>query len=400
MLSFIKIYFWKGITSSGKSCHGKELACSLEELCMKLYRQDIFVKYIHKRWIIRVNKRASKQEIFLFTRQISRLLAAGLPFIQIMKLLESSIKNTLLKDYFKKIIINVENGYSITEAIKQKESYFSKFHCSLIALGEKTASLELMFDRIAIHQEKSLKLKSRITHALVYPIVVLFVACLVFIALLLGVVPQFEQLFTELGAQLPLLTQVIIYLSKRMGSLSIYCGASLSSFSTVFFFLKKKFPIVNNILDKFYIKLPVINNFLTEIIIARISRALSIALGAGLPLLDSLQLIAGMTTNYVYKTIILDCCEQIRNGDNFHQALAKQQALPTEFIQLIKVGEIANCLGEILSNTADLYEEKIDYFVDNLAVLLEPLLIVILGLMIGCLVTAMYLPIFKLGSVI
>ena len=391
MFSIIKIYSWTGITSTGKPCQGKELLLNKDQLSLKLHRQDIFIKNIHTRWIIRVNKRVKAQDIFLFTRQIARLLSAGLPLIQILELLATSVNN---------MILNIEDGFSLSEALAKNKAYFSEFHCSLIALGEKTAALGLMFDRIAIHQEKNMKLKSKITSALVYPIVVLCVANFVFIALLVGVVPQFEQLFSEVGAQLPLLTRIVIYLSKRMGSIGFFFGSFLLIFSVVFIFLKKKYPIINNKLDAYYVKLPVINKVLSQVIVARISRALATALAAGLPLLEALQLVAEMSGNFVYKNAILASCERIRNGEGFYQALSKQKIFPSDFLQLIKVGEIANCLSEILNNVANLYEEKIDYWVDNLSVLLEPLLIIILGLMVACLVIAMYLPIFKLGNVI
>lgn len=400
MFSIIKIYSWKGVSNTGKLCQGKELILNKDQLYLKLHRQDISVKNIHTKWIIQVNKRVKKQDIFLFTRQIARLLSAGLPLIQILELLEKSVNNTVLQSYLKKLILSIEDGFSLSEALEKNKTYFSKFHCNLIALGEKTAALGLMFDRIAIHQEKHMKLKSKITSVLIYPIVVLCVASFVFIALLLGVVPQFEQLFSEVGAQLPLLTQTVIYLSKHIGSIGFFLGSFFLIFSIIFVFLKKKYPIINNKIDAYYVKLPILNKVLREIIVARISRALSTALAAGLPLLEALQLVAEMTGNFVYKAAVLDSCERIRNGEGFYQALSKQSIFPSDFLQLIKVGEMANCLSEILNNVADLYEEKIDYWVDNLSVLLEPLLIIILGLMVACLVIAMYLPIFKLGNVI
>jgi len=400
MFSIIKIYSWTGITSTGKPCQGKELVLNKDSLCLKLHREAIFVKNIDTKWIIRVNKRVKAQDIFLFTRQIARLLSAGLPLIQILELLTTNVNNTVLQQYLQKLIFSIEDGFSLSEALAKNKAYFSQFHCSLIALGEKTAALGLMFDRVASHQEKQIKLKSKITGALVYPMVVLCVASFVFIALLVGVVPQFEQLFSEVGAQLPLLTRIVIYLSKRIGSIGLFFGSFWLIFSLVFILLKKKYPIINNKLDACYVKLPLVNKVLGEIIVARISRALATALSAGLPLLEALQLVAEMTGNFVYKTAVLASCERIRNGEGFYQALSKQRIFPSDFLQLIKVGEIANCLSEILNNVADLYEEKIDYLVDNLSVLLEPLLIIILGLMVACLVIAMYLPIFKLGNVI
>ncbi|WP_342147610.1 type II secretion system F family protein [Rickettsiella endosymbiont of Aleochara curtula] len=400
MFSIVKIYIWKGVTCTGKPCKGKVFFGDKNQLRLELQCQNIFISYIRTRWIIRFIKPVKIQEIYLLTRQIARLLRAGVPLLQILQLLETSICNILLQAYLRKLITALEEGFSLSEALQENKAYFNKFHCSLIALGEKTATLGLMFDRIAIYQEKSMKLKAKIIHALVYPAVVLLVATMVFTALLMGVVPQFEQFFSDVGAQLPLITRIVIFLSKHVAFISGYCGFLLLISSSIFIFLKKKYSVINDKLDSLYLKIPFVNKIISEIIIARITRALSTALTAGLPLVDALQLIAEISSNFVYKSAILVSCEHIRDGECFYQAFSRQKVMPLDLLQLIKIGEMANCLSEILNNTADLYEEKINYFADNLSVLLEPLLIIILGLMVAGLVIAMYLPIFKLGSVI
>jgi type IV pilus assembly protein PilC len=396
----VKFYIWEGISNRGKTCKGKEFSRSKDQLCLELQHENILIKYIHTRWRIRFIKSVKKQEIFLFTRQIARLLQAGIPLVQILELLETSISNASLQEYSRKLIIDLENGFSLSEALQRRKIYFNKFHSSLIALGEKTANLGLMFDCIAVYQEKSLKLKAKIISALVYPIVVLIVACLVFIALLVGVVPQFEQFFSDAGAPLPLITRLIIYLSKHIGWISLYFGLFFLLLGIFYAFLRKKYPTINNKIDRCYLKIPFLNKIISEIVIARITRALATALSAGLPLIDSLQLVAEIAGNFVYKSAILNSCEHIRGGECFYQAFSQQKIFPIDLLQLIKIGEIAHCLSGILNNTADLYEEKTNYFADNLSVLLEPVLIIILGLMVACLLVAMYLPIFKLGSVI
>jgi len=400
MLGIVKFYSWKGMTDMKKSCKGKEFSRNKAQLCLELQRQRIFIVYIHTRWRIRFIKPVKLQEIFLFTRQIARLLQAGIPLMQILVLLETSISNTSLQEYTRKLIKDLENGFSLSEAFQKRKAYFSKFHSSLIALGEKTANLGLMFDRIAVYQEKSLKLKAKIINALVYPMVVLIVSGFVFIVLLWGVVPQFEQFFLDARAQLPWITRLIIYLSKHIGLISLYIGLFLLVLVSFYVFLRKKYPIFNHKIDNFYLKIPFLNKVISEIIIARITRALATALAAGLPLIDALQLTAEISGNFVYKSAILTSCEQIREGESFYQAFCQQKIFPIDLLQFIKIGEIANCLSETLNNTADLYEEKTNYFTDNLSVLLEPILIIVLGLMVACLLIAMYLPIFKLGSVI
>lgn len=400
MLRIVKIYSWKGVTSKSKFCKGKEFFRTREQLHLKLRRQNILISTIRSHWAIRFIKPVKMQDIYLFTRQIARLLQAGIPLLQILQLLENSMSKISLQEYLRKLISDLENGFSFSEALQKNKTFYNKFHCSLIALGERTATLALMFDRIAVHQEKSMRLKSKIINALVYPAVVLIVATFVFIALLMGVVPQFEQFFSDVGAQLPLMTRMVIYLSKHVGFISSYSGLFLLLLGSFFIFLKKKYSVVNNKIDSYYLKIPIVKKIISNLIIARISRALSTALAAGLPLIDALQLIAEMSGNFVYKSAIQMSCEYIRDGECFYQAFSQQKVFPLDLLQLIKIGEMANCLSEILNNTADLYEEKINYFADNLSALLEPLLIIILGLMVACLVIAMYLPIFKLGSLI
>lgn len=400
MLSIVKFYIWKGIDNKKKTCKGKEFIKTKEQLYLELQRKGIFIKYIQTRWTIRINKRVKMQDFFLFTQQISRLLQAGIPLLQILEILESSISNTSLQEFSRKLIIDLENGFSLSEALQRRKAYFNKFHSSLIALGEKTANLGLMFDRISVYQEKNLKLKTKVVNALVYPTMILIVASFVFIILLVSVVPQFEQIFLDTGAQLPLITRLIIYLSKHIGLICIYIGCFFLILVSSYFFLQKKYPIINNKIDSCYLKIPFFNKIISEIIIARITRALATALAAGLPLIDALQLIAELSGNFVYKSSILSSCKEIREGECIYQALSRQKIFPMDFLQLIKIGEISNCLSEILNNIADLYEEKTNYLVNNLSVLLEPILIIFLGLIIACLLIGMYLPIFKLGNVI
>lgn len=383
MLEKIKIYFEKSYINNRKLSESR----------------NFFINFIY-RYTIRLIKPIKTQEIFLFNRQVVRLLQVGIPLLQILSLLETTSNNRALKRYVKTLIENLEDGFSLSEALQENSFYFSKFHCSLIQLGEKTATLGLMFDRIAVYQEKQLKLKAKIINAMVYPMIVLVIATLVFIVLLIGVVPQFEQFFLDADAKLPLLTVLVIYLSKHIGFICLNCGLSLLLLSSLFIFFKKRYPIINRKLDGYILKVPIVNTIISKIIIARISRALSTALEADLPLVEALHIIADISGNFIYRSAILLSCDYIREGEGFYQAFSRHKLFPPDLLQLIKIGEISNCLSEMLNNVADLYEEKMNYLTENLSVLLEPILIVVLGLMVACVLIAMYLPIFKLGSVI
>ncbi|BBB14838.1 type 4 fimbrial assembly protein [Candidatus Rickettsiella viridis] len=400
MFNITKIYVWDGLTQSGKACKGKTLVSDTQLLRIKLRQEGIILKASKCRYNVVISKGIKAKELFIFTRQVARLLQAGLPLVQIFELLENNTNNLLLKEFINQLSLYIKNGYSLTEALQKNRPYFSEFHCSLIALGERTSHLELMLSRIAEHMQKNLKIKAALINVLIYPCMVIGVASFVFLALLIGVVPQFEQIFTEVGAQLPFLTRMVIYLSQFIGSIAVVTALFFLIVTVLFIFFQKNYLIVAIKRDQFLVKIPVVKKILSEVITARLSRALATALLSGLPLLDALQAIAGMTKNYVYKNAILSSCKLIQNGESFYQALFRQNILAPEVLQLIKLGEVSASLAEILNNVADMYEEKIDYFVSNLSKLAEPLLIIILGIMIGGLMIAMYLPIFKLGSVI
>ena len=400
MFNIVKLYAWDGITQSGKICKGKTLLSDTQLLRVKLRQEGIILKHSKCSYNVIISKGIKAKELFIFTRQIARLLQAGLPLVQILELLESNANNLLFKEFIGQLSLYMKNGYSLTEALQKNRPYFSEFHCSLIALGERTSNLDLMLSRIAEHMEKNLKIKTALINVLIYPCLVIGVASFVFLALLIGVVPQFEQIFSEVGAQLPFLTRMVISLSQFAGSIAVFTSLFFLIVTGLFIFLQKNYLIVAVKRDQLLLKIPLVKKVLSEVITARLSRALATALLSGLPLLDALQAIASMTKNYVYKNAILSSCELIQNGESFYQALFRQKILAPDVLQLIQLGEVSASLVEMLNNIADIYEEKIDYFVSNLSKLAEPLLIIILGVMIGGLMIAMYLPIFKLGSVI
>lgn len=224
MFSIVKLYVWKGVTYKGNACKGKSLIRNKFLLQESLRQQGIFVKKIQLKFSLITTKNIKTKDLLFFTRQIASLLQAGLPLVQILELLEKT-KNLPLKEFIKQTRLNIENGYSLAEALSNHTpAYFSKFHWHLIALGERTSSLERMLGRIADHIEKTSKVKTKITSAIIYPSIVIGVAIFVFLALLLWVVPQFEQLFVEVGSQLPLLTRAVICLSKFLGPACVYIG--------------------------------------------------------------------------------------------------------------------------------------------------------------------------------
>jgi len=400
MFTLVKIYVWQGITRTGQVCSGKTLAQNSHLVRITLRRQNILVKNIRQGFRLVLTKNVNTQHLLMFTRQTAQLLRAGLPLVQILTLLEANTPHRLLKTFINHLRLSLENGYALSEALEQGQAYFSHFHCGLITLGEKTSTLDLMLTRIAEHLEKTVKMKEKLIGALLYPSTVIVVAIFVFLALLIGVVPQFEQFFLEAGTPLPLLTRVVMTASHGLASTVLFIGLFFFTIISGFIFLKKKYPVIANKQDQWLMRVPLVKKILAPIMTARLSQTLATALLSGLPLLDALQIFSELTKNHIYRTAMLSTCELIRHGESFHDALSIQKVLPADFIHMVKLGEISGSLDHMLHHAADLYEEKIDYFISNLSKLVEPFTMIILGTIIGSLVIAMYLPIFKLGGVI
>ena len=350
--------------------------------------------------IFKCNGYISAKHLLFFARQTGRLLKAGFPLLQILKLIGANIKDASLGQLITYLKLSIENGYSLTESLINYQSGFNSFYYCLISLGEKTSTLDQVFLKIAQHLEKTLKLKTCLTNALLYPSIVMIVSMLVFLALMIGVVPQFEQIFSEVNVPLPALTGAVITLAHVLKKSFIPAFMIILILVIIFKFYKKRYLSISIKQDQFLFRLPIIKDLLSEILTLRLSHALAIALHTGLPLLDALQATSELTKNYVYKKSLLSSCRLVRNGDNLACALAKQKIFPPDFVQLVKVGELSGTLAEVLDNASELYEEKIDGYLDGLSKLVEPLLVVMLGIIIGSLIIAMYLPIFTLGSIV
>jgi type IV pilus assembly protein PilC len=401
MITIVKIAFWQGIRfHTGKSCKGKTFTQDLPFLREKLRRQGIIVKTIGLKSSVLFIKDIKIKDVLVMTQHIKRLLHAGFPLLQSLELCVANTSKAFLKDFIEQIHFNIKNGYSFTESLPKNSFFYNKFHCQLINLGEKTATLELMLGFIADHIEKGLEIKAKIKSAVFYPAIVMIVAIVVFAALLIGVVPQFEAIFNATGTQLPLLTRSIIKISHVFTWICLACTLMFIISLSIFVVLKKKYRGIAMKHDYMVLQIPFFKKVLTNLHTARMSRTMAIALGAGMPLLETLLAIAELTSNAIYKKAILASCERIKNGESFYQALLQQKVIPYEFIQFVRVGEVSASLGEMLKNSADMYEEKINSFVDHLTKLLEPLLIIILGGIIATLMIALYLPIFRLGNAI
>jgi type IV pilus assembly protein PilC len=342
----------------------------------------------------------SPLDIAIFSRQLATMLSAGIPLVQSFEIVGSGHENAAMQKLIMAVKGDVEGGSSLTEAFSKHPLYFDDLVLNLVEAGEQAGALESLLDKIATYKEKTEALKKKIKKALTYPAAVLVVAFVVTAILLIFVIPAFEDLFKGFGADLPTFTRMIIDLSVfvrvKGWYIVILTGAAISAF----LYFKKRSRPMRHWLDRLSLKMPIIGGILQKAAIARYARTLSTMFAAGVPLVEALESVAGATGNIVYEVGVLEMRDEVATGQRLQQAMENTDLFPNMVIQMIAVGEESGSLDAMSSKVADFYEEDVDNAVDNLSSLLEPMIMAILGVLVGGLVVAMYLPIFKMGSVI
>jgi len=392
-------YHWQGVNRQGKLLRGRKDATSFVNSKNELQRQGIHLIKLqkkHKYALVKINS----THITAFTRQLATLLLAGIPLMQALELIARGETNFIMTELINTIKIAVEKGCTVAEALAKCPLYFNDLYQNLIAAGEQSGTLDVMFERVANYKEKTEKLINKVKKALFYPLAVLLIALIVAILLLVFVVPQFEMLFANFGASLPVPTKMVIKMGdilQHYGWLALIIVILLTQLFVKFQKKSKKFTAA---LDKFLLKIPAIGLIVKNATLARFARTLATLFSAGLPLTEALQATAAATGNQVYLVATLQVREEVMSGNKIHLALQQTNLFPNVMIQMIAIGEESGTLEKMLLKIAETHENLVDAAVDNLSSLLEPFVMVILGLFIGGMVIALYLPIFKLGSIV
>lgn len=387
----------------GHKITGEVIALSMPLAKADLIRQGLTpvkVKKLAKPILIGGKKKISAMDIAYFSRQMATMMSAGVPLVQSFDIVAKGTDNASVRALVLKIKSDVEEGRSFSDALKQHPKEFDKLFCNLVSAGEASGALETMLDRVATYKEKSESIKRKVKKALFYPTAVMVVALIVTAILLIFVVPQFEELFKGFGADLPVFTQFVIKLSGFVQAWWWMISGAFGCFAWAFIVIKRRSVIVQRILDKMILKLPIIGNILHKAAVARYARTLSTTFAAGVPLVEALDSVAGATGNILYTEAVLQIKEEVSTGAQVQQAMRNTNIFPNMVIQMVAIGEESGSLDSMLSKVANIYEEEVDAAVDGLSSLLEPLIMAILGVLVGGLVIAMYLPIFKMGSVI
>ncbi|WP_422132974.1 type II secretion system F family protein [Endozoicomonas sp. ALD040] len=395
-------FVWEGKDKSGRKVKGEIQSGSIALVKAELRKQGISTTKVRKKGMSLGTKggKIKPMDIALFTRQLATMMKAGVPLLQAFDITSDGIEKPAMKDLIGKIKNDVAGGSTLADALRNHPIHFDDLYCNLVASGEQSGSLESLLDRIATYKEKTEALKAKIKKAMKYPIAVVGVAMIVTGILLVYVVPQFEEVFQGFGAELPAFTQLVIGISEVVQSSWHLAIAVLVAFGFLFKKLLQKSKATRDKMDRITLKIPVIGVILDKSAVARFARTLSTTFAAGVPLVDALDSVAGAAGNVVYFDATQRIKEDVSSGQQLQFAMRNSGIFPAMAVQMVSIGEESGALDEMLDKVATFYEDEVDNMVDGLTSLMEPLIMSVLGVLVGGLIIAMYLPIFQLGSVV
>jgi len=398
-------FVWQGLDKNKKPIKGEIAAKNDMTAKSELRKMGFRVTKIKKKpkefTLFGPKKQAiTPGDIAIFARQLATMLQAGVALVQSFDIVGKGHENLSMRELILGIKADVEVGDTLAEALRKRPIYFDELFCNLVDAGEKAGILEGLLGKIATYKEKTESMKKKIKKALTYPIAVLVVAFVVTTILLVFVVPVFAELFASFGADLPSFTLMVIGMSEWMQANWYYIVGIIVVFVKVFGYFKKRSPAFNHFLDRTLLKLPIVGVILNKSAIARFARTLSTMSAAGVPLVEALESVAGACGNIIYAEAVMKMREEVSMGQRLQAAMATTGLFPHMVQQMIAIGEEAGSMDAMLAKVADFYDEEVDNLVDNLSSLMEPIIMVVLGILVGGLIVAMYLPIFKLGAAV
>ncbi|SDI42718.1 type IV pilus assembly protein PilC [Ferrimonas sediminum] len=395
-------YLWRGANRAGQRTKGEIRAHSLEEARGQLRRQGIHAIRLKRKPqpLLNRNAKVNAMDVAVITRQIATMLLAGVPLVTTLKMISQGHEKAGMRQLLGEVLLQVEAGLPLSQALRPHRLHFDDLYCDLVQAGEHSGALDRVFDRIATYWEKAEALKSKIKKAMFYPTAVIVVAVIVTVILLLFVVPQFEEIFASFNARLPAFTQMVIGLSRFLQHAWPYFVAGLVASVWGFLVCHRRSALFRDRIDALLLTLPLVGPILNKGAIARFARTLATTFAAGVPLIEGLESAGGASGNAVYRRAIAAIREEVISGMQMNMAMRGQRRFPDMLVQMVMIGEESGALDEMLNKIATIYEMQVDDAVDGLSSLIEPLLMVVIGTLVGGLVVAMYLPIFQLGSVV
>ena len=395
-------FLYEGVDRQGKKVKGETAGKGPALVRAELRKQGINAKKVVKKREVSLGgkKKIKPMDIAVFTRQMATMMKAGVPLVQAFEIVADGLEHPTMKQLVLSLKTEVESGSNFATALSKHPDQFDDLYCSLIEAGEQSGALETMLDRVALYKEKSEQLKQKIKKAMKYPATVVVAAVIVTAILLLKVVPVFQDLFSGFGAELPAFTVFVIGLSDGLQNNFLLIVVCIVAFAIGFSTLKKKSEPFRNALDRLVLKLPIVGDLAFKSTIARYARTLSTTFAAGVPLIDALDACAGATGNVVCRNAVYKVKEDGSTGQQLQCAMRATGVFPAMALQMTAIGEESGALDAMLEKVAIYYEDEVDNAVDGLTSMMEPLIMSVLGVLIGGLIIAMYLPIFQLGQVV
>lgn len=396
------IFLYKGVDKKGKKVEGEISGTNPAIVKAQLLKQGIRAQNVRKKPkpLFGGKKKIKPMDIAIFTRQMATMMKAGVPLVQSFDIVADGVDNPALAELIRAIREDVAAGTGFALSLRKHPKYFDDLFCNLVESGEQSGSLETMLDRIATYKEKTERLKAKIKKAMTYPIAVVIVAIVVTGILLVKVVPQFAETFSSFGADLPAFTLFVLGLSEFAQAYWLQALVVIIAAGFIFKSLKQRNKSFAVTLDKLTLRIPITGQIVYQSIIARFARTLSTTFAAGVPLIDALESVAGATGNAIYESAVLRVRDEVATGTQLNVALRQTKMFPSMLLQMTTIGEESGSLDEMLDKVATYYEEAVDNLVDSLTSLLEPMIMSVLGILVGGLMVAMYLPIFQLGNVV
>ncbi len=396
------VFLYKGLDKKGKKIQGEISGTSSAVVKAQLMKQGIRPQNVRKKPkpLFGSKKKIKPMDIALFTRQMATMMKAGVPLVQSFDIVAEGVENQSLADLVRAIREDVAAGGGFAPSLRKHPKYFDDLFCNLVESGEQSGALETMLDRIATYKEKTEQLKAKIKKAMTYPIAVVVVAVVVTGILLVKVVPQFAETFGSFGAELPAFTLFVLGLSELAQAYWLHAIVIVGVALYLFKQARQRNRAVAVAVDRFSLRIPIVGKILYESIIARFARTLSTTFAAGVPLIDALDSVAGATGNAIYEAATYKVRDEVSTGTQLNVALRSAKIFPSMLLQMTSIGEESGALDDMLEKVATYYEESVDNMVDSLTSLLEPMIMSVLGVLVGGLMIAMYLPIFQIGQVI
>jgi len=394
-------FSWEGHDRAGKKVKGKTIASSESAVRSELRRQGVVPTKVRKQsQLFAKTGKVTAGDIAIFSRQLATMMTAGIPLVQAFDIVGAGHDNPAMQKLILAIKVDVEGGTTLANALARHPMHFDDLFVNLVSAGEQAGALETLLEKIATYKEKTEAIKKKIKKAIMYPAAVVVVAIVVTAILMIFVIPEFESLFQGFGADLPAFTRMVIDISFFIRSQGWLIVIGVVGAVMGFLYAKKRYRKVQHFVDRVALKIPVIGAILNKSAIARYARTLATTFAAGVPLVEALESVAGACGNVVYEGAVLKIRDEVATGQRLQRAMENTELFPNMVNQMIAVGEESGSLDDMASKVADFYEEEVDNAVDSMSSLLEPLIMSILGVLVGGLVIAMYLPIFKMGQVV